>query len=494
MVVHTDSSKAVDARRFVLQLFFAERNHFCMFCQMSGSCELQDLAYQHGLDHWEYDRIFPKLPVDASRIYFSLDHNRCILCRRCVRVCDELVGNKTIGVKNRGTASMIIADTDVPFGDSSCISCGTCLQVCPTGALIDRASAYMGATDEISRVKTTCTLCSIGCGAELIVRDNHVIRVEGDWDAEPNHGLLCEIGRFSLLHEQRQRVRVPLVRDGNSWREVSWEEALGQVAKRLQAAGNKLGVVVSGLASSEAAKAAVGSLPGEKMLLEGTPSPNGQFQLSALDEADLYLVVNTDLTVGSNYQVAGFAIKRGVRHRGARLILLGEGENGLDDWALYKWGPKDAEKAVELAAKAQQPAIVFSSRGAELARGLAKKLPKATLLGFAPGANTLGLVAQGVNKPFSVDGKSTYYVLAAELAQPKDALLSALRKADYVVVQASYREPWDNVADVILPSPTSHEKQGTVTNTEGRIGKVVAGVTTKLPGEAEVIKRIGALL
>ncbi|HHX63985.1 MAG TPA: 2Fe-2S iron-sulfur cluster binding domain-containing protein, partial [Chloroflexi bacterium] len=213
MVVHTASPAVMDARRFVLQLLFSERNHFCMFCQQSGSCELQSLAYQYGLDHWEYDRAFPEMPVDASRKYFAMDHNRCILCRRCIRVCDEMVGNHTLGLKNRGAETMVIADMDVPFGESSCVSCGSCLQVCPTGALMDRASAYLGADEEVTRVKSRCMACSVGCGVELVLREGRVIRIEGDWDAEPNHGLLCEIGRFMPLHETRQRARKPMVRD-----------------------------------------------------------------------------------------------------------------------------------------------------------------------------------------------------------------------------------------------------------------------------------------
>jgi len=492
MVVHTESPKAVASRRFVLQLLFSERNHFCMFCQMSGSCELQDLAYRYGLDHWEYDRAFPRLSVDASRKFFAMDHNRCVLCRRCVRACDTLVGNGTLGVKGRGSQSMICADADVPFGDSSCVSCGTCLQVCPTGALMDRASAFMGATKEIDRVKTTCTLCSVGCGAELITRDNRVIRVEGDWDAEPNHGLLCEIGRFSLLHEERQRVREPLVRGENGLAKASWEEALARVADSLKAAGDQSSVVISGLASTEAARAAVEAMPGQKTLVEGALSGHETGELSLLDEADLYLVAKADLTV--NYQVAGFAIKRGVRQRGARVIILDEEENGLEPWAIYKLAPEELAEAVEIAKDAQQPTVVYDPAGEALANALANALPKAKLVGLEPGANALGIKSAGVESSFAQDSASTYYVLAAESAQVDDSLLDALRQADFVAVQASFREPWDEVAQVILPSPTSHVKNGTVISAEGKVGKIVAGVTTRLPSEVEVIERIGALL
>lgn len=492
MVVHTESPRVGESRRFVLQLLFSERNHFCMFCQMSGSCELQDLAYQYGLDHWEYDRAFPKLSVDASLKYFALDHNRCILCRLCVRVCDALVGNGTLGLKGRGTQTMICADANVPLGESSCVSCGNCLQVCPTGALMDRASAFMGATDEIERTKTTCTLCSVGCGAELITRENRVIRVEGDWDAEPNQGLLCEIGRFSLLHETRQRVRKPLIRGEKGLAEASWEQALARVAKPLRAAGDKTCVVVSGLASTEAARALVRGMPGEKTLMEGVLSGDGHSRLSVLDEADLYLVAKTDLTL--NYQVAGFAIKRAAHHRGARVIVLDDTENGLEPWAFRKFAPEELGEAVAIAKNAQQPAIVYGPRGAALAAQLARPLPRANLVGFPSGANALGIASAGVSAGFAPNGASVYYVLAAESEQVSDALLDALSRAEFVAVQACFREPWEEVAHVILPSPTAHEKNGTVTNAEGRVGRVVAGVTSGLPSEVEVIERLSALL
>lgn len=489
MVVHTHSEKVIKARRFVLQLLFSERNHFCMYCQMSGSCELQDLAYEYNLDHWTYERPFPKLAVDASREYFIMDHNRCILCRRCIRVCDELVGNKTLGVKNRGTNSMIIADLDLPFGESSCIACGTCLQVCPTGALADRASAYMGADDEIDRIKSRCVACSIGCSVELIVRQNRVIRIEGDWDTEPNDGLLCEIGRFHPLHEQRQRVYKPLVREGDELREADWNEAANRAAEKIRETGDDLVSIVSGFASTEAAKAVADHLPGQKAALDGPAPDMESAPLSTMDEADLFIVVGTDLTV--DYQVAGFAIKRGFRHRGARLVIIDDEENGLDPWASEKFAPQEAEEVLNRAKDAEYPVIICDVEGVELAQSLSQGLDDSDLVVFAPGGNTLGLWEAGIENAFEESKEaSVYYVLAAEAPEMSGTLSHALREAEFVIVQASFREPWEEVADVILPSPITSEKNGTMINAEGRVGQIVAGVDRSLLGEVEVIERI----
>ena len=186
--VLTESPKVVEARKFVLELIFSERNHFCMYCEMSGDCELQDLAYRYGLDHMTYPTYTKGFPVDATPPYFLLDHNRCVLCRRCVRACSELVACHTLDLRQRGAATMVHADMDLPIGDSSCVSCGTCLDACPTGALIDKRSAFMGRDAETEVVKSICSQCSVGCGIDVVTRGGNVLRIEGDWGGRVNGG------------------------------------------------------------------------------------------------------------------------------------------------------------------------------------------------------------------------------------------------------------------------------------------------------------------
>lgn len=492
MVVRTATPAANDARRFVLQLLFSERNHFCMFCQVSGSCELQTQAYKHGLDHWNYDRAFPVLPVDASRKYFVMDHNRCILCRRCIRACDELVGNATLGLKHRGTQTMIIADMDVPFGESSCISCGTCLQVCPTGALMDRASAYLGATAEINRVRTTCTACSIGCGAELIVRNNRVIRVESDWDAEPNHGLLCELGRFWLLHEKRQRVNKPMVKGPDGWQETSWDSAIQFVAQQLKKAGANTTTVVSGFATNEAAQVVATRFPGAKQLMEGNASQVPSQPLSQLDAADLYILINTDLA--RQYPVASFTIKRGVHLRGARLFLVDDQKNGLEPWAMRQVKQSQYDALLPLAQGAQAPVVVFDPLGEAIAKQILQAVPSAQAVALAPGGNTVGIVNSGIKDNFAPISGASYYVLAGETPHIPQALRDACAEAGFVAVQTSFREPWMDVAQVILPTPIIFEKAGTVTNTEGKVGQLQVGTKNNAPTETEILSRVADLL
>ncbi len=138
MEVSTGTERLQKHRRTILELLFAERNHICSVCVSNGHCELQSLAQSQGLTHVRLPYRNPELPVDASHERFTADHNRCILCTRCVRVCAEVEGAHVWDVMGRGIDSMVITDLHDEWGSSTCTRCGKCVQVCPTGALTDK--------------------------------------------------------------------------------------------------------------------------------------------------------------------------------------------------------------------------------------------------------------------------------------------------------------------------------------------------------------------
>ncbi len=139
MEVSTHTERLQKHRRTILELLFAERNHICSVCVANGNCELQALGQSQGLTHVRLPYRNPDLHVDASHERFTVDHNRCILCTRCVRVCAEIEGAHVWDVMGRGINSLVITDLNDPWGDSSCTRCGKCVQVCPTGALFDKS-------------------------------------------------------------------------------------------------------------------------------------------------------------------------------------------------------------------------------------------------------------------------------------------------------------------------------------------------------------------
>jgi bidirectional [NiFe] hydrogenase diaphorase subunit len=139
MEVTTVSERLAKRRKMTLEMLFVERNHICSVCVSNGHCELQDLAKRCGVDHVNLTYTNPRLKVDASHPRYVLDPNRCILCTRCVRVCDEVEGAHTWDVMGRGIDARVITDMDQPWGESeSCTSCGKCVHVCPTGALFEK--------------------------------------------------------------------------------------------------------------------------------------------------------------------------------------------------------------------------------------------------------------------------------------------------------------------------------------------------------------------
>jgi bidirectional [NiFe] hydrogenase diaphorase subunit len=136
MEITTTSPRLEGYRRMIVQMLFSERNHVCSVCVSNGHCELQSLATEMQITHVDIPYRYPKLPFDSSNDLFRLDHNRCVLCTRCVRVCDEIEGAHTLDIAGRGVESRVIIDLDQPWGESnSCTGCGKCVRVCPTGAL-----------------------------------------------------------------------------------------------------------------------------------------------------------------------------------------------------------------------------------------------------------------------------------------------------------------------------------------------------------------------
>jgi predicted molibdopterin-dependent oxidoreductase YjgC len=253
MEVWTHSPKVEEARRFVLELLLSDHPLDCMTCEQTGNCELQDLAYEYGIQQTRFPGVQHEYEIDGSNPFYIRDYNKCILCRRCVRACEELNGVEAIGVIQRGFDTKIGTPFDGLMQDSVCEFCGMCVELCPTGALVPKMRQHQGRSWEFTKVATTCPYCGVGCQFYLNVKDGRIVDVTSKWNAPANHGWTCVKGRFGwdFVHHPDRLIR-PMIRreKGGELEEVTWDEALDFVASRFGKIKEQYGPGALGVLSS----------------------------------------------------------------------------------------------------------------------------------------------------------------------------------------------------------------------------------------------------
>ncbi len=377
LVVQTHNENLEKYRRLILELMFTERNHLCAQCVASGDCELQSLAYEYQMDNVRYPYSWPALPLDSVNDYLVIDHNRCILCGRCIRTCDEIVGVHTLDFGHRGWKDAVIADLDQPLGASSCISCGACFQVCPTGAIFSKNSAYKGKPEECRKVNSICPICGVGCKIEALVKNNRLVRIDSP-DLTGKRGILCSKGRFTPLYKKGERITTALVKNGRGKLEPRpLLEAIDVVARKLAQLKTKYGGnSIAGIASSQASN---DSLKAFKELISGTigselidtldgdvyrtitrgmnhhKAQGGldiETSLEDILKADCIIVVGADPL--ESHPVVGSYIARAARGNKATLILIHPSQNTFPYHATLWLKPKENRQmlALEVLSKA----------------------------------------------------------------------------------------------------------------------------------------------
>jgi len=254
MVVRTESEAVLQARRVIVDLLLSDGMHDCLACDMCGECELQEAAYRLGIEKPSERPDTLPLALDLSHPMITRNPNRCIRCYRCIKACNEVVVNGVLDMAYRSHRSLVVADQDLPLGDSSCVGCGECVQLCPTGALIERKAVGLGRTWDLEKVRTTCPYCGVGCQVTLHVDRpiNRVVKVTGVESTPPNDGMLCVKGRFGYeFPSSPLRLTRPLIKRDGRHEAVSWEEALDYTASRLREIRDTHGPdSISGISSS----------------------------------------------------------------------------------------------------------------------------------------------------------------------------------------------------------------------------------------------------
>jgi len=341
LVVKTNTEELEKYRRQMLELIFTEHNHFCMFCEQSGDCELQKLAYRYQMDHVRYPYLCPSLPVDSISEYLVIDHNRCVLCGRCIRACDEIAASRTLDFSQHGWKTMVSADLEQPLGESSCLSCGVCIQACPTGAIFNKLSIYKGRTDECEQVTAVCPACAVGCELNVLVKDNNLVKIEAP-DLMGIKGALCKMGRFDLLKQTPPRITSPMIRNDKGKLEIcTLNRAVNVIVeKMIEVNGDFAGIVSTRLPNETITsfhklfQEVLGSdlidtLDGKmsRTIVQGIERFEGngrglgiECSIEEILKADCIMVVEGDPE--KTNPIIGTFIRKAIKQRGAKLIVI----------------------------------------------------------------------------------------------------------------------------------------------------------------------------
>jgi NADH-quinone oxidoreductase subunit G len=339
MVVKTDSEQVRNARKYMLEFLLTNHPLDCPVCDKGGECELQDMVFRYGADTSRFveEKIHRPEEKWSELVYY--DAPRCILCFRCVRVCDEGMDVKALGVGMRGANSIIIPNREDHL---ECEECGMCIDICPVGALTSGTYRYKTRPWEMEYVSTICTHCSNGCKTTLGVRNHEILRANNRDMSGINKDFLCVKGRFGFDFTQHpERIKQPLVRKGDKLYPVSWEEAAQTAAAKLKAvydAGNKdaIGFIGSNRTSNEEnylfqrlARATFGTnnvdhhrtadFTGLVTAL-GERANEALLTMEQLYQAKAVLLVGNDPT--NQNPLVGWQIRAGIRHFNSKLFIL----------------------------------------------------------------------------------------------------------------------------------------------------------------------------
>jgi NADH-quinone oxidoreductase subunit G len=541
MVVRTDTPQVHSARKYMLEFLLTNHPLDCPVCDKGGECELQDMTFRYGVGESRFTDEKVHTPEKQFSPVVFFDAPRCILCYRCVRICDEGMGVKALGVINRGVVSEIAPNK----GDHlECDECGACIDICPVGALTSGAYRYQTRPWEMTHVGAICTHCADGCKTTLGTRNDRIIRGNNRDRSGINGEFLCIKGRYAFdFYDHAERLQAPLERIDGQLVEVSWSQALETVARKFNetlAAGGSFGVIGSNHTTNEE-NYYLQKFARQVLKTNHIDHHRTGDVVSLLDAlsgktdklatvADLYqtkaiLILGADLAL--EHPLLSFQIRANYRHHQAHVYALTPRPVREDKYAaasVRAGAPDDYFAAIEsLREKLRaEPGLVIlfddSVRGGDVRKlvdageSLGIPVKYICLLDYS---NSRGAADMGL-MPELLPGYRPSEQAGLRVDEMLDANLDALwvvganpykkpgaggqgpgaGKARFLVVQDMFFTETAQQADVVLPAASAYEKEGTVTNVTGEVQRLrravnVMGAKTDLEIMGFIAREMG---
>jgi len=498
MVVHTDSAIVKQARKGTLEFLLTNHPLDCPVCDKGGECELQDMAFRYGAGESRF--LERKVHVDEQQwspvVFF--DAPRCILCYRCVRMCNEGMGVNALGVANRGVISEIVPNH---HDHLECDECGACIDICPVGALTSGIYRYQTRPWEMQHVGTICTHCADGCRTTLGVRNEKIIRGNNRDRSGVNGEFLCIKGRYAFdFVEHPERLQSPMLRTEGGFEPISWAKAIETISTRFEqvkARGGKFGVIGSNHTTNEEnfflAKLARQGLGTKNIDHHRTGDLAAFFDALAgrhdvlASTSDLYsaravVVVGSDLS--QQHPLLAYQARANVRHHNAHIYTVAPGPLREDKYSVAR--ASDVESLRDQLKAEPELVIVFgdSVQGGAIRKLVAfgDSLPipvkYVCLVDYSNsrGAFDMGVVPRdggmSVDQMLAAPDLDALWVVGAN---PLENAALASSNA-FVVVQDLFMTETAQGANVVLPAASAYEKSGTVTNVCGEVQRLKAAV------------------
>lgn len=345
MRIKTNTPHLNELVRVNLELILSDHPLDCMTCESCGNCILQDLAYAYNIKDISYQGKVHEKKVLADNPFILRDNEKCILCGRCVRMCDDIIGANAIGYADRGFECEIVPAFDQSLKKTDCVFCGNCISTCPVGALQPKTYIKKGRIWETAKIRTTCPYCGVGCVIDLHIKDNKIVNVSSEIGEHVNRGNLCVKGKFGMdFVSSSKRLRSPMIKTKEGkFKSISWKKALEAISDKLTAIKNKYGPDSIGVLSSakctneenflmsKFARAVIGTnnidhcarLCHASTVTGLIPTFGSGAMTNSVDDikySDAAIIIGSNTT--ETHPVIGYEIIRCVQENGLKLIVI----------------------------------------------------------------------------------------------------------------------------------------------------------------------------